>query len=79
MNFFIIFSFLLRSYMYCGSVNLTNLQSCEILDLLSPSNELELQPFVTYIQETLIKNYHNFITNNVIEIIELSKKSLDEL
>src|SRR5437016_763622 len=67
--------------MYCGSVDLTNLQSCEILNLLSPSNELGLQPLVTYIQETLIKNHSDFIIKNVIETIELTyqKKSLDKL
>src|SRR5438034_2920867 len=67
--------------MYCGSVNLTNLQFREILNLLLPSDELGLQPLVTYIQEILIKNHHNFIIENIIEIIELTyqKKSLDNL
>ena len=40
--------------MYYGS-DLTKLQSHELLDLLLPSDEFELQPLVTYIQETLIK------------------------
>src|SRR6266536_6321619 len=67
--------------MYCGNVNLTNLQFREILNLLLPSDELELQTLVTYIQETLIKNHYNFIIENIIEIIELTyqKKSLDNL
>src|SRR6266516_5437684 len=67
--------------MYCGNVNLTNLQFCEILNLLLPSDELGLQPLVAYIQEILIKNHHNFIIENVIEIIGLTyqKKSLDNL
>src|SRR6266511_1842902 len=67
--------------MYCGSVNLTNLQFREVLNLLLPSDELGLQPLVTYIQGTLIKNNPNFIIENVIEIIELTyqKKSLDNL
>src|SRR6266536_3486463 len=67
--------------MYCGSVNLTNLQFREILNLLLPSDDLGLQPLVTYIQGTLIINHHNFIIENVIEIIELTyqKKSLDNL
>src|SRR6266536_4494150 len=58
--------------MYCGSVDLTKLQSREILNLLLPSNEFELQPLVTYIQETLIKNHFNFIIKNILEIIELT-------
>src|SRR2546430_16664199 len=68
--------------MYCGSVNLTNLQFHEILNLLLPSDDLGLQPLVIYIQETLIKNHHdNFIIENIIEAIELTyqKKSLDKL
>ena len=58
--------------MYCGSVDLTKLQPREILNLLLPSNEFELQPLVTYIQETLIKNHFNFIIKNILEIIELT-------
>src|SRR6266536_2610551 len=58
--------------MYCGSVDLTKLQSREILNLLLPSNEFELQPLVTYIQETLTKNHVDFIINNILEIIELT-------
>ena len=67
--------------MYCGSINLTKLQSREILDLLLPSDEFGLQPLVTYIQEILTLNHYNFIVKNVIEIIELTyqKKSLDKL
>src|SRR5437016_12901842 len=67
--------------MYCGSVDLTKLQSREILNLLLSSNELELQPLVTYIQEILIENHYNFIVKEIIEIIELTyqKKSLDKL
>src|SRR6266487_5172209 len=58
--------------MYCGSVDLTKIQSREILNLLLLSNEFELQPLVTYIQETLIKNHIDFIINNILEIIELT-------
>ena len=67
--------------MYCGSIDFTKLQSREILNLLLPSDEIGLQPLVTYIQETLIKNHYDFIVKNCIEIIELAyqKKSLDKL
>src|SRR6266496_1418699 len=67
--------------MYCGSVDLTKLQSCEILNFLLPSDELGLQPLVAYIQDTLIKNHYNFINENVIETIELTyqKVSFDKL
>src|SRR6266542_1234568 len=67
--------------MYCGIINLTNLQSREILNLLLPLNELKFQHLVTYIQETLAKKHFYFIIENIIEIIELTyqKKSLDKL
>ena len=58
--------------MYCGSVNLTKLQSYEILNLLLPSDEFELQPLVTHIQETLINNHYDFIIKNIFDIIELT-------
>src|SRR6266498_1328424 len=57
--------------MYCGNVDLTKLQPHEILNLLLPLDEFELQPLVTYIQETLIINY-DFIIKNILEIIELT-------
>jgi len=56
--------------MYCGSVNLTKLQSREILNLLLSSDEFELQPLITYIQETLIENHNDFIIKNISEITE---------
>ena len=58
--------------MYCGSVDLTKLTSHEILNVLLPSEEFELQPLVTYIQEALIKNHEDFIVKNILEIVELT-------
>src|SRR6266496_1333428 len=67
--------------MYCGSINLTNLQSCETLNLLLPSDEIGLQPLVIYIQEILISNHNKFINEDIFETIKLTyqKKSLDKL
>src|SRR6266487_1250054 len=62
----------LKSYIYYGSVDLTKLQSHEILNLLLPLDEFELQPLVMYIQETLIKNHVDFVIKNILEIIELT-------
>ena len=62
--------------MYCGSVDLTKLQSREILNLLLQSDEFEFRPLVTYIQETLIKNHEDFIIENIFEIIELSYQKM---
>src|SRR5205809_228830 len=60
---------------------LTKLQSREILNLLLSSDEFELQPLVTYIQETLIKNHNDFIIKNILEIVELTyqKKFVNKL
>ena len=67
--------------MYCGSIDLTKLQSNEILNLLLPSDEHGLQPLVIYIQEILTLNHCDFIIKSVIEIIEFTyqKKFLDKL
>src|SRR6266516_2486329 len=67
--------------MYCGNVDLTKLQSREILNLLLPSDEFELQPLVTYLQEDIIKNHEDFIIKNILEIVELTyqKKLLNKL
>ncbi|RIA81394.1 hypothetical protein C1645_837092 [Glomus cerebriforme] len=72
---------ILLSYMYCGSVNFTNLKSREILNLLLISDEFKLQSLVKYIQETLINNHNDFIVKNIFEIVELTyqKKFLSEL
>ncbi|RIA87110.1 concanavalin A-like lectin/glucanase domain-containing protein [Glomus cerebriforme] len=73
---------ILLSYMYCGSIDLTKLQSREILNLLITLDEFEFQPLTKYIQETLVgENHHDFIIKNILEIIELTyqKKSLDKL
>src|SRR6266498_1193913 len=67
--------------MYRGSVDLTKLQSREILNLLLSSDEFEFRPLVTHIQETLIKNHEDFIIKNILEIVELiyQKKFLNKL
>src|SRR6266516_3908019 len=62
--------------MYCGNVNLTILQPRELLNLLLPSNEFELQPLVTYIQEILIINNYDFIIKNICEVVELTYQKI---
>src|SRR5207249_4050189 len=46
-----------------------------------PLDEFKLQPLVTYVQETLIRNHEDFIIKNICEIIELAyqKKSFNKL
>ncbi|RIA82155.1 concanavalin A-like lectin/glucanase domain-containing protein [Glomus cerebriforme] len=63
------------------SNDLTKFQSQEILNLLLPSDELEFQPLIKYIQEILVRNHRDFIIKNILEIIELTyqKESFDKL
>ncbi|RIA82270.1 concanavalin A-like lectin/glucanase domain-containing protein [Glomus cerebriforme] len=71
---------ILLSYMYCSN-DLMKLQSRKILNLLLPSDELEFQFLVKYIQEILVRDHRNFIIENILEIIELTyqKESFDKL
>ena len=73
--------FLFCSYMYCGIVDLTTLQSHEILDLLLSLDEFEIQPLITYVQKIFIENHDDFIIENFFKIIELTyqKNSFDKL
>src|SRR6266536_2070270 len=62
--------------MYCGSIDLTKLQSHEILNLLLPSDKHGLQPLVIYIQKIFDNPDHLFkstkflvINPSILEII----------
>ncbi|RIA94430.1 BTB/POZ protein [Glomus cerebriforme] len=72
---------IILSYMYCGSIDLTKLQSRKIFDLLLASDELEFQPLIKYIQEILVEDHCDFIIKNFFEIIELThqKETFDKL
>ncbi|RIA80009.1 concanavalin A-like lectin/glucanase domain-containing protein [Glomus cerebriforme] len=72
---------IILSYMYCVNIDLTKLQSREVLNLLLSSEELELQSLVKYIQETLDRDHRDFIIKNILEIIELTyqKEFLEKL
>ncbi|RIA81301.1 hypothetical protein C1645_837241 [Glomus cerebriforme] len=55
---------ILLSYMYCGNIDLTKLQSCKILNFLLSSDELEFQ-IHSNIQETLVGDHHDFVIKNI--------------
>ncbi|RIA80011.1 concanavalin A-like lectin/glucanase domain-containing protein [Glomus cerebriforme] len=72
---------IILSYMYCANIDLSKLQSREILNILLSSEELELQSLVKYVQEILVKEHRDFIIENILEMIELSyqKEFFEEL
>ncbi|GBC01432.1 hypothetical protein RclHR1_04190016 [Rhizophagus clarus] len=64
------FNIILR-FIYCGKINLNNLQISEILKLLMAAVELNIQTLITCIREYLIKNQCEFLQQqNSIEILE---------
>ncbi|POG76866.1 hypothetical protein GLOIN_2v851760 [Rhizophagus irregularis DAOM 181602=DAOM 197198] len=65
-----IFNIILR-FIYCGKINLANLQGSEILKFLMAADELNIQTLIPCIQEYLINHRHEFLRQqNSIEILE---------
>src|SRR5688572_14716308 len=54
-------------FIYCGKVDLTNLQGPDVLKLLAAVDEFDIQTLIHYIQEYLI---NEFLQQNPIEILE---------
>ncbi|RGB36466.1 hypothetical protein C1646_666969 [Rhizophagus diaphanus] len=63
-----IFEIILR-FIYCGKINLTNLQAIEVLKLLIAADELNIQTLIMCIQKYLIEHHHEFLQQNSIEIL----------
>ncbi|GBC09566.1 hypothetical protein RclHR1_08990010 [Rhizophagus clarus] len=63
------FKIILR-FIYCGKIDLANLQTLELLDLLMAVDELNIQTLISCIQEYIIYNQHEFLEQNPIEILE---------
>src|SRR5438045_4110921 len=61
---------LLFRYIYCGKINLTNLQGSDILKFLIGVDELNIQTLIPCIQEYLIKHQHEFLQQNSVEILK---------
>src|SRR6266542_3683806 len=64
-NYDIIFRFI-----YCGKIDLKKLQGPDILKLLKVVNEFNVQTLILCIQDYLIKYQHEFLQQNLIEILE---------
>uniref|UniRef100_U9UKJ9 BTB domain-containing protein n=1 Tax=Rhizophagus irregularis (strain DAOM 181602 / DAOM 197198 / MUCL 43194) TaxID=747089 RepID=U9UKJ9_RHIID len=57
-------------FIYCGKVDLTNLQGPDVLKLLIAVDEFKIQTLILCIQEYLTKHQHGFLQQNPIEILE---------
>ncbi|GBC10279.1 hypothetical protein RclHR1_00950016 [Rhizophagus clarus] len=64
-----LFSIILR-FIYCGNIELKNLQGQDVLKLLVAVDELNIQPLIVHIQEFLIKHRIEFLHQNPIGILE---------
>ncbi|GBC52578.2 BTB/POZ protein [Rhizophagus irregularis DAOM 181602=DAOM 197198] len=58
-----LFNIILR-FIYCGNIELKNLQGPEVLKLLIAVDELNIQQLVSYIQEYLIEHQTEFLNQN---------------
>ncbi|GBB89316.1 hypothetical protein RclHR1_00160032 [Rhizophagus clarus] len=64
-----LFNIILR-FIYCGNIELKNLQGPEILKLLIVVDELNIQQLISYIQEYLIEHQTEFLHQNPTGILE---------
>ncbi|EXX70342.1 hypothetical protein GLOIN_2v1779116 [Rhizophagus irregularis DAOM 181602=DAOM 197198] len=64
-----LFNIILR-FIYCGNIELKNLQGPEILKLLIAVDELNIQQLISYIQEYLIEHQTEFLHQNPTGILE---------
>ncbi|CAB4397444.1 unnamed protein product [Rhizophagus irregularis] len=58
-----LFNIILR-FIYCGNIELKNLQGPEVLKLLIAVDELNIQQLISYIQEYLIEHQTEFLHQN---------------
>ncbi|RIA97527.1 hypothetical protein C1645_801734 [Glomus cerebriforme] len=65
-----LFKIILR-FIYCGKIDLTNLQGSELLKLLIAADELNIQTLIPCIQKFLIKDKKEFLQNNIMEILQM--------
>ncbi|RGB27782.1 hypothetical protein C1646_798226 [Rhizophagus diaphanus] len=64
-----LFNIILR-FIYCGNIELKNLQGPEVLKLLIAVDELNIHPLVSHIQEFLIEHQTEFLYQNPTGILE---------
>ncbi|RGB31010.1 hypothetical protein C1646_710146 [Rhizophagus diaphanus] len=64
-----LFNIILR-FIYCGNIELKNLQGPDVLKLLIAVDELNIHPLVSHIQEFLIEHQTEFLYQNPTGILE---------
>src|SRR5437868_4917357 len=57
-------------FIYCGNIDLKNLQGPDVLKLLIAVDELNIQPLISHIQEYLIEHQTEFLHQNPTGILE---------
>src|SRR5437660_5074358 len=57
-------------FIYCGNIELKNLQCPDVLKLLIAVDELNIHPLISHIQEYLIEHQTEFLHQNPTGILE---------
>ena len=57
-------------FIYCGNIELKNLQDPDVLKLLIALDELNIQQLISYVQEFLIEHKAGFLQQNPTGILE---------
>src|SRR5437868_9988068 len=57
-------------FIYCGNIDLKNLQGPDVLKLLVAVDDLNIQPLISHIQEYLIEHQTEFLHQNPTGILE---------
>src|ERR671939_1491202 len=57
-------------FLYCGNIELGNLQGPDVLKLLIAVDELNIQQLISHVQEFLIENKTEFLQQNPTGILE---------
>ncbi|POG69923.1 hypothetical protein GLOIN_2v147333 [Rhizophagus irregularis DAOM 181602=DAOM 197198] len=65
-----LFNIILR-FIYCGNIELKNLQGSEVLKLLIAVDELNINTLISHIQEFLIEHQTEFLQQNPTGILEI--------
>ncbi|POG69920.1 hypothetical protein GLOIN_2v1842072 [Rhizophagus irregularis DAOM 181602=DAOM 197198] len=65
-----LFNIILR-FIYCGNIELKNLQGSEVLKLLIAVDELNINPLISHVQEFLIEHQTEFLQQNPTGILEI--------
>ncbi|GET01071.1 BTB/POZ protein [Rhizophagus clarus] len=64
-----LFNIILR-FIYCGNIELKNLQGPDVLKLLIAVDELSIHSLISHIQEFLIEHQTEFLHQNPTEVLE---------